>query len=132
VEPQPRVDGPPPPGGEVRLADVIAGYEAAGFDCQMFVDDEGHIVCGPQRCRPDEVILHSMRRLEGASDPADEASVAAVELPGSGAKGVLVLRYGPEVSAAEGEVYRSLTDHRYAPGHRLPSSGPPDETDSGT
>jgi len=60
------------------------------------------------------VAVDALRRLEGASDPDDMIVVAAVSCPKCGAKGTLVLKYGPEATPEESEVLRSLEDGRSA------------------
>ena len=48
------------------------------------------------------------RRVEGASDPADLALVTTVECPHCGARGALILRYGPEASEDEADLLTAL------------------------
>lgn len=54
--------------------------------------------------------VDSLVRLEGASDPADMAAVVAGRCPGCAERGLLVLTYGPEASAADADVLRALPD----------------------
>ena len=56
-----------------------------------------------------DVTIHSLRRLEGASDQADEVSVAAVDVDGYG-KGTIVLRHGPAASLAEVQLLAAARD----------------------
>jgi hypothetical protein len=57
-----------------------------------------------------ELVVGSVHRVEGASDPDDMALVAAVTFPGSGTKATLVLAYGPEASGADADVLLALPD----------------------
>ena len=66
-------------------------------------------VCG-QTTPADEVAIDSLCRLEGASDPDDMAAVVALTCPRCDAKDVLVLKYGPDASAAEADVLLGLAD----------------------
>ncbi|MEO8697837.1 MAG: hypothetical protein ABI658_30340, partial [Acidimicrobiales bacterium] len=91
VAPEPSVEAT----DETTLTAVLASYESAGFDAQLAATDEGQVHCYScgSNADPDKVKLHSLRRLEGASDPADMLAVAAVSCPSCSVKGVLVLNY---------------------------------------
>ena len=54
--------------------------------------------------------VHSLCRLEGASDPDDMAAVVALTCPNCQAKVVLVLKYGPDATAEEADVLLALPD----------------------
>jgi hypothetical protein len=66
-------------------------------------------VCG-QETPADELAVDSFARLEGASDPGDMAAVVALTCPHCDARDVLVVRYGPEASAADADVLVALPD----------------------
>src|SRR5215213_5672630 len=97
---------------ETTLTAVLASYESAGFDAQLAATDEGQVHCYScgANADPDKVELHSLRRLEGASDPADMLAVAAVSCPTCAVKGVLVLNYGPDTTPGEADVLIGLED----------------------
>jgi hypothetical protein len=69
------------------------------------------VQCGVEHAAT-EIELHELRRLEGASDPADMVVVGALVCPGCGAKGTIVLHYGPEATEEEDDVLRLLEDAR--------------------
>jgi hypothetical protein len=48
------------------------------------------------------------RRMEGASDPDDMVLIVAAVCPACGARGAVVLGYGPEASAADADVVVAL------------------------
>jgi hypothetical protein len=99
---------------EPTLTSVLASYEAAGFDAQFAATDDGQVhcfACGVN-VSPSHVALHSLRRLEGASDPDDMLAVAAVTCRSCGMNGVLVLHFGPESSSGEADVLTGLEDRR--------------------
>ena len=102
------------PTDETTLTAVLAGYEAAGFVAQLAATDDGRVHCYScgDDAAPSLVELHSLRRLEGASDPADMLAVAAVSCPSCGEKGVLVLNYGPDTTPGESDVLIGLEDRR--------------------
>ncbi len=91
------------------LGEVLAALEAEGFG-QSFVPREGGTVRIPSSGAEVDVgalRVASVHRLEGASDPDDMVLVAAVEAPG-GERGTLVLGYGPNASATDGDTLLAL------------------------
>ena len=116
---------------ETTLTAVLASYGSAGFDAQFAATDDGQVhcyACGAD-AEPSAVELHSLRRLEGASDPADMLAVAAVSCPSCGKKGVLVLNYGPDTTPGESDVLLGLEDRRDS--DVLPAAQTPDEAAAG-
>ena len=96
------------------LTELVEDYERDGFSGQMGIREGGSLVCFS--CREErnacDFSLVAMRRKEGASDPADMCAVAAVVCPSCGAKGTVVLMYGPEAPTEDDEVLRLLDDRR--------------------
>src|SRR5687768_7958366 len=119
------------PSDETTLTAVLASYETAGFDAQLAATDEGQVHCYScgENFEPSRVELHSLRRLEGASDPADMLAVAAVGCPSCSVKGVLVLNYGPDTTPGESDVLIGLEDRRDS--DVLPGAQTPAEADGG-
>ncbi len=117
---------------EPAMVQVLDQYQAAGFGGDAFVTEDGMIRCGTcgRASAPEAVQVHSIRRMEGASDPADESGVLALVCPQCGARATAVLQFGPEASPAEVEVWLRLVDRRSS--DLLPSDGPPSETSSPT
>ena len=108
---------PTPPGvpsDNTTLVSVLAALSTDGFDSDFFVTQEARLRCGTCRAdlQPTEVGMHGLRRLEGASDPADMAVVLCLECPRCGAKGTAVARYGPEAAPYEHEVLAAVDDQR--------------------
>lgn len=112
----------PQPGDNTTLTEVLAGYEAEGFRAQFEIEAAGPadaagvpavrcVRCGRQSA-PTEFAMHSMRRMEGASDPDDMLAIAAVTCPACQANGVLVLHFGAMATAEESDVLRALRDQR--------------------
>jgi hypothetical protein len=97
------------------LLEVLDEFAAQGYGGSAWVTENGKVRC--EACDadfdPTELRVHQLRRLEGASDPDDMLAVVAVECPGCGVKASLVLHFGPEASAEEGEVLSHL--QRLAP-----------------
>jgi hypothetical protein len=96
------------------LVAVVQAFEDDGYTGHFGAREEAMVICFA--CRKEtpakEVRLESLRRTEGASDPADMAAVAAVVCPHCGQKGTLVMHYGPEATPEEDEVLRDLEDDR--------------------
>ncbi len=101
-----------PPGDDTTIVEVLRSMADDGYAANLTVIDDGAVRC--PACRhetpPDEVELVSMRRLEGASDPADMQAVLALRCPSCGSGGVAVVSYGPEASIDEAALLTALGD----------------------
>jgi hypothetical protein len=113
------------PSDNTTLTAVLNEYEAAGYTGQFEVISDAAIACVTcgEESHPPEFTLAGSRRLEGASDPDDMLSVVAVSCPRCGARGTLVLGYGPNASADEAAVGKQLRDQRGDGGPPPPSPG---------
>jgi hypothetical protein len=98
------MDEPGAPSDNDTLTSVLQAYADGGYKENFTVTDEGLIRCPVCRheVQPDVTCLHALRRMEGASDPADMLAVLALECPQCNALGTAVVHYGPE--STEGEV----------------------------
>ena len=96
------------------LVEVMAAFEQQGFGGQMIARPNGMIRCVAcdMEHRADEMVLHALRRTEGASDPADMAAVVAIECPHCHAKGTIALKFGPQATPEEDSVLALLDDQR--------------------
>ena len=84
---------------EMTLTEAMAALEAAGFGADF------HVVAGPEpqvKCgscgvtmAPADIEVVRVLRLEGESDPAEEAMVAGVRCVACGCRGVLVASVRP-------------------------------------
>lgn len=115
------------PSDHTTLTAVVDSYRESGFAGDFWVEDDGTVRCG--RCQsvidPKRLEMHSLRRLEGASDPADMVSVVATTCPVCGADGTLVLSYGPMAAAGDARVSLALRDARRD--QVLPADASPDD-----
>jgi len=118
------------PSDNTTLLDVLERYNAGGFTGQFGVTDDAGLRCFTCRetIRPEEVELVSLRRMEGASDPADEIAIAALRCPKCGAPGTITLGYGPDSAVEEGELLLRLDDLRGAEMPLVPGDAAPGET----
>lgn len=106
-----RRGAPRSPGDITSLVDIETRYERRGQPLvQHLVTEQADVVCGAcgTTMAPESVSRLWRHRLEGASDPADLATVSGVRCPRCRALGTLVLRNGPEASPVDGEVLRRL------------------------
>lgn len=96
------------------ITEVMAEYEAQGFDAQFMPGDGGGLRCLTcnNNVPADEIGLAALRRVEGVSDPDDMAAIAAVECPRCGARGTIALKYGPSASVEEAEILGHLENVR--------------------
>ncbi len=122
---------PSAPGDNTTLMEVLDHYDAGGFRGIFGVSRDGQVECGTCGAESDasDVTMHSMRRLEGASDPDDMLAVAAVTCPACNARGTITMMFGPMASSGDALVLSNLRDRRddaAAP----PNSAPAEMTDT--
>jgi hypothetical protein len=105
---------PGAPSDNTTLVEILAELRTLGFERDVQVTDAGELCCREcGHCVPAASMeLLELRRLEGASDPADEAAVLGVRCGGCGALGVAIVRYGPEAGPGDEMVLRELADRR--------------------
>ena len=121
-----------PPGDEPTISDVLEGYAQGGFSSSFDVTDASTLEC--HECgavsSPGDVSMSSLRRLEGASDPDDMVAVVAITCPACGARGTVILGFGPTAAPEESDVLKELRDDRgdaEAPGNSAPGETTGDE-----
>lgn len=100
-------------GGETggpTIQDALTEFARSGYEGDFRAKQGGVLeclTCG-QDSRAQDVRRTAMRRVEGASDPADMVSVNALVCPRCGAHGTLVLAYGMNASPEDAEVLTHL------------------------
>lgn len=98
---------------ERRMATVVdrltkAGYteifrgEAAGIRATR----AGHVHA------PEELVVESIDRFEGISDPSDEAMVLAVRCPADGCRGTYTVPYGKNIPSIDADLVARIPDAR--------------------
>jgi hypothetical protein len=99
---------------DLTIEEVLARFEASGYTSQLAARPEGRVVCFACHTTSDaaEVHIEQLCRTEGTSDPADMLAIAALRCPECGARGTVVLGYGPDASLDDVEVLRLLEDDR--------------------
>jgi hypothetical protein len=104
--------------GEAQtLAGVLAELEEQGYTCQFAAQPGGRIRCIEcgHEFAPSTATVETVRRLEGASDPDDMLAVLPVTCPECGARGTLVLGFGPEAPIEDSEILAALPPAEHAP-----------------
>jgi hypothetical protein len=127
----PETSPAPSPSDPVSLIEILAGYGARGYEGQMAARDDGRVMCLTchQESSASDMRLAGLNRTEGASDPDDMLAVAALECPRCGARGTVVLGYGPGAPVSDSDVLALLdanprvTDRGPAAGFPRPSGG---------
>jgi hypothetical protein len=116
------------PSDNTTLVEVLAGYRSGGYAATFWAEDNTNVRCGACSSILDarRFSMQSMRRLEGASDPADMVVVVATACPVCAARGTMVLGYGPTASAADAAVLTAMHDVRTTDDD-LPANASPDE-----
>jgi hypothetical protein len=120
-------------GGEATMIDVLDAYAQGGFDSSFSVTDDSElecVACGTVS-PASSVSMSSLRRLEGESDPDDMVAVVAITCPACGARGTVVLGFGPMATLQDSEVLKGLRDDRAdatAPGNSAHGETTGDET----
>ncbi|MGK2959022.1 MAG: hypothetical protein ACSLFB_11625 [Acidimicrobiales bacterium] len=102
------------PSESITLTEVIDGYRDSGFAGDFWAEDPSSLRCGSCDSVLDarRVPMHSMRRMEGASDPDDMVVVVASTCPVCGARGTAVLGYGSMATITDADVLVALQDRR--------------------
>jgi hypothetical protein len=98
---------------ETSISEAIARLRAEGYGADFRVDGVALrcAACGESHA-PADARMEQAVRIEGVTDPADEAIVLGLACVACGARGVLVSAYGHAASAEEAAVMRALLDAR--------------------
>ncbi|MCE3294606.1 MAG: hypothetical protein K0R65_320 [Crocinitomicaceae bacterium] len=91
------------------VTEAITKLRAQGFTTDFNLE-ENCISCQPGKFGPEEFEIVDLYRYEGNSDPADEATVYAIEST-SGIKGILVTGYGISSDTYSTEILKKLHSH---------------------
>jgi hypothetical protein len=98
----------------LTLLEATAMLEAEGFLADFHVVSSPDVLVKCGSCgvtlSPRTIEVVRVLRIEGESDPADEAMVAGVRCVACGCRGVLIATYGPMADAADAEVVAALAD----------------------
>ena len=97
--------------GEQTVVEELTALRSRGYAGDFTVTDDSALRC--EACGhvhpPEEAVIESTARFEGASDPDDEAVVYGLRCLVCGTRGVLVATYGPMATAEEAAVVTALS-----------------------
>jgi hypothetical protein len=98
--------------GGATVLDFLAHFEKEGYRSSFLVRAGGNMECTSCGAvlRADEFPLHRLRRVEGASDPADMCIVGATTCRNCGARGTFTACIGASCPPEDADVLR-LLDH---------------------
>jgi hypothetical protein len=98
---------------ERRMAGVIDRLTRAGYS-DTFRGEAGgvHALEADHVHRPEDLVIESIDRFEGISDPQDEAIVVALRSRTDGCRGTYTLPYGKNMPAIDGELLARIPDAR--------------------
>ena len=88
------------------VTEALAAFKQQGFTIDFNIEANG-LVGGETRFTTDEFSIVDVYRYEGNSDPADEATVYAIESK-TGVRGVLVTGYGMSSDSLSDAILRKL------------------------
>jgi hypothetical protein len=91
------------------VSEAINELRKKGFTTDFNLE-ENCLVCHPDKFTVDEFEIVDVYRYEGNTDPADEATVYAIESR-SGLKGILVTGYGISADNMSAEILGKLNSH---------------------
>jgi hypothetical protein len=97
---------PGAPSDNTTAVAEIDGLREQGYGADFVVGERGVVRC--TSCRheeqPGDLDVDVFRRLEGASDPDDMSVILAITCRECGTKGIVMVGYGPNASADEGDL----------------------------
>ena len=100
------------PSDNTTLQAVLDAYAAEGFADSYDIGEDGRLTHRPtgEAEDLDDLEVVRLRRLEGASDPADMMLVVAVRSRHGGRQGVVLTPFGPNASEAQADVLARWQD----------------------
>ena len=98
---------------ERPMARVVDRLTKAGYS-DLFRGEAGGVraVRADHLHAPEELVVESIDRFEGISDPADEAMVLAVRSSTDGCRGTYTVPYGKNMPAIDAEMVARIPDGR--------------------
>jgi hypothetical protein len=92
------------------VVEEIEALRKRGFTADFSVTRDGQLRCDScgHLLRPQDAVVESTARFEGASDPDDQAIVFGLRCEECNLRGVLIAAYGPTATAEEAAVVTAL------------------------
>lgn len=88
------------------VTEALAEFKKQGFTVDFNIDGD-HLIFDSGKVHADDFEIVDVFRYEGNTDPADEASVYAIQ-SNTGIKGVLVTSYGAYAETVSSKILRKL------------------------
>ena len=100
------------PSDNTTVVAELERFRADGYDADFLVEPGPALRCRScDRTTPAaDLELDALRRLEGASDPADMTAILALRCPSCGARGTALVHYGPGATEEEDALLLALPD----------------------
>ena len=92
------------------VTQAVAELKKRGYTMDFNLK-ENCIVCHEEKFNPNDFEIMEVYRFEGATDPADESIVFAIE-SNTGLKGILVSAFGVYSSPMNDEMIKKLSFHK--------------------
>ena len=89
------------------VSEAISELRKKGYTTDFNLE-ENCLVCHPEKFHPEDFSIVDVYRYEGNTDPADEASVYAIESV-TGLKGILVTGYGASADSLSAAMLEKLS-----------------------
>ncbi len=89
------------------VSEAIRAFREAGYEMDFKLESD-YLLCDEKVCMLDDFEIASVYRYEGNSDPADEATVYAIESKDGLLKGILVTGYGTYTDGVSAKMLRKL------------------------
>jgi len=98
---------------ERRMAGVVDRLTKAGYS-DTFRGEAGGVraLRAGHVHSPEDLVVESIDRFEGISDPEDEAMVLAIRCPVDGCRGTYTVPYGKNMSPVDGDLIARIPDAR--------------------
>ena|SRR5437016_3320358 len=98
---------------ERRMAGVIDRLTRAGYS-DTFRGEAGGVraLHAGHLHRAEDLVVESIDRFEGISDPEDEAMVLAIRCPTDGCRGTYTVPYGRNMPTLDGDLISRIPDAR--------------------
>jgi len=98
---------------ERRMAQVVDRLTRVGYR-DLFRAEAGGLRATPSGHfhTPEELVVESIDRFEGISDPGDEAMVLAVRCPVDGCRGTYTVPYGKNMPSIDADMVARIPDGR--------------------